>query len=56
MSALLVIHVSYDPNTCENGKTEAKGNTGSNTGEEGGTRETEAKGEVDSSMQLVEVT
>ena len=56
MSALLVIHVSYDPNTCENGKTEAKGNTGSNTGEEGGTRETEAKGEMDSSMQLVEVT
>ena len=55
MSALLAIHVSYDPNTCENGKTEAKGNTGSNIGEEGGTRETEAKGEMDSSMQLVKV-
>ena len=52
MSALLAIHVIYDPNTCENGKTEAKGNTGSNTGEQGGTRQTEAKGEMDSSMQL----
>ena len=55
MSALLVIHVSYDPNTCENGKTEAKGNTGRNTGKKGGTRKTEAKGEMDLSMPLLEV-
>ena len=55
MSALLVIHVSYDPNTCENGKTEAKGNTGRNTGKKGGTRKTEANGEMDLSMPLLEV-
>ena len=42
MSALLAIHaqVTYDPNTCENGKAGPKGNTVSNTGKSGGTRKT----------------
>ena len=48
MSALLVIHVSYDPNTLKNATTEDKGNTDSNNGKKGGTRKTGAKGETDS--------